>query len=127
MDTALPTQSQSPSGPLRGFLADAIRFWEARRLVYNLILAIVVVVWIAASWPHFRPMFTPHGLLLLVILALLANACYCAAYILDIPMQSLFVGDSLRYWRWCLWVIGTLLAVVLANYWIVDEIYPFVR
>lgn len=127
MDTALPTQSQSPSGPLRGFLADAIRFWEPRRLVYNLILAIVVVVWIAASWPHFRPMFAPHGLLLLVILALLANACYCTAYILDIPMQSLFVGDSLRYWRWCLWVIGTLLAVVLANYWIVDEIYPFVR
>ena len=127
MDTALPTQSQSPSGPLRGFLAGAIRFWEPRRLVYNLILAIVVVVWIAASWPHFRPMFTPHGLLLLVILALLANACYCTAYILDIPMQSLFVGDSLRYWRWCLWVIGTLLAVVLANYWIVDEIYPFVR
>lgn len=127
MDTALPTQSQSPSGPLRGFLAGAIRFWEPRRLVYNLLLAIVVVVWIAASWPHFRPMFTPHGLLLLVILALLANACYCGAYILDIPMQSLFVGDSLRYWRWCLWVIGTLLAVVLANYWIVDEIYPFVR
>ena len=127
MDTALPTQSQSLSGPLRRFLAGAIRFWEPRRLVYNLILAIVVVVWIVASSPHFRPMFTPHGLLLLVILALLANACYCTAYILDIPMQSLFVGDSLRYWRWCLWVIGTLLAVVLANYWIVDEIYPFVR
>jgi hypothetical protein len=126
VDTALPTQSQSPSGPLRGFLAGAIRFWEPRRIVYNLILAIVVVVWIAATWPHFRPMLTPHGLLLLIILALLANACYCTAYILDIPMQSLFVGDSLRYWRWCLWVIGTLLAVVLANYWIVDEIYPFI-
>ena len=127
MDTALPTQSQSPSGPLRGLLADAIRFWEPRRLFYNLILAVVVVPWIVVSWPHFRPAFTLHSLLLLGILALLANACYCAAYILDIPMQSLFVGDSLRYWRWCLWVIGTLLAVVLANYWIVDEIYPFVR
>jgi hypothetical protein len=127
METALPTQSQSPPGPLRGFLADAIRFWEPRRLVYNLILAVVVVVWIVASWPHFRPMFTLHGLLLLGILALLANACYCAAYLVDIPMQGLSAGTALRRQRWGLWLIGTLLAVLFENYWIVDEIYPFVR
>ncbi len=131
METALPTQSQglgkSPSGPFRGFLADAIRFWEPRRLVYNLILALVVVVWIVASWPHFRPMFTLHSLLLLGILALLANACYCAAYFVDIPMQGLSVGTTLRRQRWGLWLIGTLIAILLANYWIADEIYPFVR
>ena len=131
MDTALPTQSQgfgkSPAGSFRQVLADAIRFWEPRRLIYNLLLAVVVVVWLVASWPHFRPVFTLHSLLLLSILALLANACYCAAYILDIPMQSLFVGDALRRWRWCLWVIGTLFAILFENYWIADEIYPFVR
>ena len=131
METAIPTQSQglgkSPSEPLRRLLADAIRFWEPRRLVYNLVLATVVVVWLVASWPHFRPVFTLHSLLLLSILALLANACYCAAYLLDIPMQSLSVGAALRRQRWGLWVIGTLFAVLLANYWIVDEIYPFVQ
>ncbi len=62
METALPTQSQtsgkSPSGPFRGFLPDAIRFWEPRRLVYNFVLAAVVMVWLVASWPHFRPAFT---------------------------------------------------------------------
>jgi hypothetical protein len=26
--------------------------------------------------------------------------------------------------RWILWLIGTLFAIVLASYWIVDEIYP---
>ena len=131
METALPTQSQglgkSPSGPFRAFLVDAIRFWEPRRLVYNLILAVVVVVWIVASWPHFRPALTLHSLLLLSILALLANVCYCAAYLVDLPMQSLSVGDALRRQRWVLWVIGTLFAILLANYWIADEIYPFVR
>ena len=131
METPPPTQSQgfgkSPSGPFRGFLTDAIRFWEPRRLIYNLVLAVVVVVWIVASWPHFRPVFTLHSLLLLSILALLANVCYCAAYLVDIPMQSLFVGDARRRYRWLLWLIGTLFAILFENYWIADEIYPFVR
>jgi len=74
-----------------------------------------------------RPAFTLNALLLLSILALLANACYCAAYVVDIPMQSLFVGDACRRYRWLLWLIGTLFAVVFENYWIADEIYPFVR
>ncbi len=131
MDTVLPNPSQdlgkSPSGPLRGFLADAVRFWEPRRLLYNLVLAVVVVIWLAASWPHFRPAFTLHSLLLLSILALLANACYCAAYLVDVPMQSLFVGHARRRYRWLLWLIGMLFAVVFENYWIADEIYPFVQ
>jgi hypothetical protein len=42
-------------------------------------------------------------------------------------MQSLSVGTALKRQRWGLWVIGTLFAVLLANYWIVDEIYPFVQ
>jgi len=131
METALPTQSQgfgkSPSGPFRAFLTDAVRFWEPRRVIYNLVLAVVVVIWLVASWPHFRPMFTLHSLLLLTILALLANVCYCAAYLVDIPMQSLSVGDARRRYRWLLWVVGTLFAILFENYWIVDEIYPFVR
>src|SRR5260370_37037933 len=98
VDTALPTPSQhvgkSPSGSFREFLADAIRFWEPRRLIYNLVLAVVVVIWLVASWPHFRPAFTLHSRMLLSILALLANACYCAAYLVDVPMQSLFVDDA---------------------------------
>jgi len=131
MDTALPTQSQdlgqSPSGPFRAILTEAIRFWEPRRLVYNFVLAVVVVVWIVATWPHFQPALTLHSLLLLSVLAVLANVCYCAAYFVDIPMQSLSVGSALRRQRWGLWVIGTLFAILFENYWIVDEIYPFVR
>src|SRR5260370_9410644 len=128
METAIPTHSQgfgkSPSGRFRAFLTDAIRFWEPRRLVYNLVLSVVVVVWLVASWPHFRPVFTLHSLLLLSILALLANACYCAPYLLDIPMHSLSVGAALIRHRCGLWVLGTRFAIVSEHYSSPERIYP---
>ncbi len=131
METTLPTPTQgfgnSPSGQFRGLLADAIRFWEPRRLVYNIVLTAVALVWLAATWPHFRPALTLPSLLLLAILALLANVCYCAAYLVDIPMQRSSLSGVWRSRRWGLWVLGTLIAIVLANYWIADEIYPFVH
>lgn len=130
MEASHPAQSQglgtSPSGPLRGPFAEAIRYWEPRRIVYNLALAAVLLAWIVLTWPHFRPALTLSSLLLLAILALLANACYCAAYLVDLPMQRSSLGAIWIRKRWGLWLLGTLLAILLANYWIADEIYPFV-
>jgi uncharacterized membrane protein len=63
----------------------------------------------------------------LIVLGLIANALYCAAYFVDIPMQSSGSGRNWRRWRWALWTIGTILAFVLTNYWIADEIYPYVN
>jgi hypothetical protein len=117
----------SPSGWFRESLADAIRFWEPWRLAYNLVLVTVVVVWCGATWPHFRPALTGYSLLIFAVLALLANVCYCAAYFLDIPLQRSSLSLVWRRRRWGLWLAGTLFAIVLANYWIADEIYPFVR
>jgi hypothetical protein len=131
METTHPTQSQSigepPAGSFRGLLADAMQFWEPRRLIYNFVLAAVAVEWLVATWPHFRPALTLPSLLLLGILALLANVCYCAAYLVDLPMQRSSLSTVWRRRRWGLWLVGTLFAIVLANYWIADEIYPFVR
>jgi hypothetical protein len=117
----------SPAGWFRESLADAIRFWEPWRLAYNLVLTTVVVVWFAATWPHFRAAMTLPSLLLFSVLALLANACYCAAYFVDIPLQRSSLSFVWRRRRWGLWLTGTLFAVLLANYWIADEIYPFVH
>ncbi|MGB8495854.1 MAG: hypothetical protein WCE53_15750 [Candidatus Acidiferrum sp.] len=128
-----PTPTPSPAlpeptlGSFRALLADSIRFWEPRRVVYNLALSAVAVVWLIVTWPHFRPALTLPSLLLLVILGLLANACYCAAYLVDIPMQHSTLCAVWKRWRWGLWLVGTLLAILLENYWIADEIYPFVR
>ena len=130
METPHPTQSQhfgtSPSGPSRGLLADAIRYWEPRRIVYNLVLAAVVLAWIVLSWPHFRPALALSSLPPMVFLALVANVCYCAAYLVDISFQDSSLGAVWKRRRWGLWLLGTLLAILLANYWIADEIYPFV-
>jgi hypothetical protein len=119
-----------PDGPqltFRALIGDSLRFWEPRRLIYNLVLFTVVVTWVAATWPHFRAMFEVHSLLLLAFLALVANASYCAAYLLDIPMQCSAFGNHWRRLRWVLWLAGMLVAILLANYWISDEIYPFIR
>ena len=106
---------------------DAIRYWEPRRLAYNAILALVVAEWVLVSWPHFRPVMTLHSLLLLAILGALGNVCYCAAYLPDIAFQFSIFQTGWKRWRWILWLMGMLFAILLANYWIGDEIYPFVR
>lgn len=116
-----------PSRPLREILADAIRFWELRRIAYNLVLAGVFLAWVGFSWPHFRGAFTPGHVLALLALAALANVCYCAAYLADVPIQYSFSRADWRRWRWGLWAAGMLFAVLIANYWIADEIYPYVN
>jgi hypothetical protein len=60
----------------------------------------------------------------MAVLALLANVCYSAAYLVDIPMQNSSHGGVWKRRRWGVWLMGTLFAIVLASYWIVDEIYP---
>ena len=131
MEAAHPTPSplltNSPTSPLRPLFVEAIHFWEPRRLLYNLALTAAALFWLAATWPHFRPAFTLSSLLPLTVLALLANACYCGAYLVDIPMQLRTLSTAWKRYRWILWLVGTLFALLLANYWIADEIYPDFR
>ena len=118
---------EGPKGTLRGAFLDAVKFWEPRRLIYNFVLVLVVAAWVALSWPHFRPAIRWSSLLFLVVMALLANVCYCAAYVVEFAMQGSPLKSGWRRGRWILWVVGAVLAVVLANYWIADEVYPFVQ
>lgn len=103
-------------------LRDAIGYWEARRLPYNLALAVVLVFWLVfAAGPG--PV-TRQDLLALVVLAVLANTCYCMAYLVDLSFGSSPWRDGWRRWgRPSLWAAGTIFALVLENYWIADEIY----
>ena len=116
--------SEFPS--FRDLLSDAIRYWEPRRLGYNAFLTVIVVGWVAFTWPHFRAAFTWQSLLLLFVLAVLSNVCYCAAYVVDIPMQYSVYRDLWRSWRWGLWVVGALFAGAITYYWIADEVYSAV-
>lgn len=126
MAIADATPAQGSSNESRDIFRNAARFWETRRLVYNALLAAVVILWLVITWPHFRNAPMPKSLVLLAVLALIANVCYCAAYLVDIPIQHTAAQAQWRKYRWILWLLGTIFAIVLANYWIVDEIYPFV-
>ena len=105
---------------------DAARFWEPRRILYNLILTGVAFVWFAGTWPHFRGALTLESLVALIALACIANLLYGAAYLIDIPLRRIVGWTGSRRSRWLLWSAGMFLAVLLENYWIADEIYPYV-
>jgi hypothetical protein len=100
------------------------RFWERGRVAYNLFLTAVVAAWVLGTWPHFQSALTVRSLLLCAVLAGLANALYCAAYPVDWAFRRFLPGGLLGRLRWALWSAGMLLALLLANYWIADEIYP---
>jgi len=106
---------------------EAARFWEPRRIAYNLVLTAVVVAWLIFTWPHFRPALTLQSLLPMLVLAAMANVCYSTAYLADVLLQFSPFRILWQSRRWSLWLAGTLFAVMLACYWIADEIYPSVR
>ena len=74
-----PQFSRSPNTS-NEMVRRAIRYWEPRRITFNLVLAAVMVAWLVLTWPHFRPAFTLQSLLAITALAAIANAFYCAAY-----------------------------------------------
>ena len=117
-----PRSSAPP--PFREVLTDAITYWEPRRVGYNCVLALIVLGWVLFTWPHFRSTLTWRLLLALFVLAVLANVCYCAAYLVDVPVQYSAFRDAWRRRRWALWLIGMIFAGTIACYWIADEIYP---
>ena len=105
-------------------LGEAARFWEPRRIWYNGALFVVVLLWLALTWPHFRPALTLEALGKMTVLALLANVCYCAAYLVELFVQALASDGGRRRIRWAVWILGMLFALLVENYWIADEIYP---
>jgi hypothetical protein len=124
----MPTDHpKNQTGYLRQLAGDALRYWEPRRIAYNSILTAVVLGWVGLTWPHFRSALTLYSFLRVSVLALIANVCYCAAYLVDIPALDSSFTNQWRRWRPALWVAGTLFAILLTNYWIADEIYPFVN
>ncbi len=97
----------------REAMTNALRFWETGRLYYNmaLLLAVTAAIWVVAE---------EVGATLLDLLptfifaAIVANLVYCAAYPIDLLVQSSAYKAAWRQWRWVLWLAGTMLAIVLA-------------
>jgi hypothetical protein len=100
----------------RDYLNAAIRYWEPRRLLYNFVLATVVIGHIISSWPVSREALHFNGILWLFVLAVLANVAYCAAYVVDVVVQMSGFRDVWLRMRWILLAIGLVFAVILTHF-----------
>jgi hypothetical protein len=101
---------------LRETITDALRYWEPRRLIFNAVLACIVLGYFAAAWPESRSAVTLNGVLFLFILAVLANVCYCAAYLGDLFVQFSGFTAVWQKGRWILFVVGTLFAAAITRF-----------
>jgi hypothetical protein len=122
----LPLDSSTHPAPekLGDILTNAFRYWEPRRIPYNLVLVAVVAFFVVKIGPHLRGLLRWVDILPLFVLAVMANVCYSAAYVADIPVQYSSFRAAWQRWRWALWLIGTLFAAALAFYWMGDEVFP---
>ena len=109
---------------LREMSADALRYWERRRIAYNLLLAAIVMFYFIAGWPQSRVMVTLDSALSLFIFAVLANVAYCAAYLADIFLQVSGFDEPRRRWRTVLLVVGFAFAAVLARFIAMSFVRP---
>ena len=100
----------------RDYTTEAIRYWEPRRLFYNLILVAVVVITFGLNLPSSRAAIAVDSVLWLFLLAVLANVAYCAAYIADLFVQASAFRPHWQQFRWLLFALGSAFAAVLTHY-----------
>jgi hypothetical protein len=101
---------------LRDHTTEAIKYWEPRRLLYNLALAAVVAITFCLNLPASKAAITIDAVLWLFLLAVLANVAYCAAYIVDIFVQVSAFKQQWQQFRWLLFALGLAFAAVLSRY-----------
>jgi hypothetical protein len=102
---------------LRRFAADALPFWEGKRLVFNGALAAIVVLHVAYRWPESRAMIDFDSALRFFVLAVMANLAYCAAYAIDF-FVALADNESFRgNARLAILGVGTAFAGALAHFY----------
>ena len=100
----------------RELVAEALTYWEPRRIAYNAVLVAVVIFYFGLAWPNSKTFLSINAILFLFILAVVANICYCGAYVVDVFVQL----SSLRaLWirkRWLLFALGTVFAAVIVRF-----------
>jgi len=100
---------------LREAVTEAIRYWERRRIVYNAVLATIVLGYFVAGLPSSKVKATFDLLEGLFVLAVLANVAYCTAYIVDVFAQMSGFRHTWLAYRWVLLLIGILFAGIITR------------
>src|ERR1051325_232844 len=100
---------------LREAVTDALRYWEPRRVPYNLMLSAIVIGYFIAGLPQSRAVVSFDTVFALFILAVIANICYCAAYVADVFVQ---VSGFRQVWlqsRWIVFAVGMIVAAIFTR------------
>jgi hypothetical protein len=90
---------------IRDSFTNAIRFWEPRRVIYNLALTVVVGVYFVTAYPASKEVLSVDFALGVFLLAVVANVAYCAAYLVDIFVQISGFREVWQRGTWVLFVI----------------------
>jgi hypothetical protein len=101
---------------IREYVTSAIRYWEPRRVLYNIVLAAIVGIYFWIGWPDSKHVLTADSILVLFLMAVLANVAYCAAYLVDIFAQMSDFRDAWNSARWIVFTVGTGFAAVLTRF-----------
>ena len=109
---------------VREYFTDAIRFWEPRRAIYNLVLAVVVILYFVTGYPSSKSMLSVDFVLGLFLLAVAANVAYCAAYLVDVFVQASGFREVWQRSRWVLFVIGTTFAAIITRFMAMGLFHP---
>lgn len=101
---------------LSEYAANALRYWEPRRLIYNAALAAVVLAHVVLAWPESRQKLSVDLVMGFFILAVLANVAYSAVYVVDLFVQFSGLDRPWRIGRPALLGIGTIFAATIAHF-----------
>ena len=101
---------------LRESVTAAIRYWEPRRLIYNVVLAAIVLAYFSLAYPMSRSKISLDFVLMLFLLAVLANVAYCAAYLVDIFVSASGYRALWEKYRWIIFVVGLLFAATITRF-----------
>ena len=109
---------------VREYATDAIKFWEPYRLLYNLVLAAIVITYFAIGYPLSKAVISVDFCLGLFLLAVIANIAYCAAYVVDIFAQASGFREVWQRYRKLLFLIGTLFAAIITRFVAMGMFHP---
>jgi hypothetical protein len=116
-------ERQAPQGEANGvfsrfreFTTDALRYWELRRLFYNLLLGVILLGHFIARWPASKSAVSFDAILMLFLQAVLANVAYSVVYLADVFIQLSGFRESRRVWRWVILLVGFTFAAIVAHF-----------
>lgn len=108
----------------RDSVTAAIRYWEPRRLIYNFVLAGIVLIYFGLNYTTSRSKISLDFALLLFLLAVLANVVYCAAYPVDIFVSASGYREQWLKYRWIIFLIGLMFAATITRFFALGMFQP---